>query len=421
MKRMQTLSAGEAAKLRGLRRMKAVAAGFLAAATVLYVFARWQVSHGAGWAGYVDAAAEAAMVGALADWFAVTALFRHPLGLPIPHTAIIPRRKAVLGRSLGEFVGENFLSGEVVRTRLRAIGLSARLGGWLADPAHAARVTQEAAELFRGVLAVLRDEDVQEVLGRIVNERLDAWPAGPPAGELLSRFTAQGGHRPLVDLLARRAVQWLEEHPGAIRRAVAGNAPGWTPRFVDEKVADRVSRELVRFASAVRDDPYHAARAAIDEFLADFADDLRHDPDMMRQADRLKHDLLHHPEVQNVVGSVWRALRSMVVTAAGDSDGELRVRARDALAGFGGRLAVDQRLRDKIDGWVEGAAVYAVVTYRDEITALITETVAAWDADETARKMEIQVGRDLQFIRINGTVVGALAGLLIYTVSQIGF
>ena len=332
---MERLTASEETKRRGMRRMKAVATGFLAAATALYIFAHWQVSHGSGWAGYLAAAAEAAMVGALADWFAVTALFRHPLGLPIPHTAIIPHRKAALGRSLGEFVGENFLSEEVIRTRLRAVGLSVRLGGWLADPAHAERVTREAAELFRAVMTVLRDEDVQEILSRTVNQRLEAWPLGPPAGELLSRFTAQGGHRPMVDLLCRRAVNWLEEHPEAVRRAVTGTAPGWTPRFVDDRVADRVYRELHRLAVAIRDEPHHAARAAIDDFLADFADDLRHDPDTMNQAERFKKDLLHHPEVQNVVGSAWRAIRSMIVTATGDSDGELRVRARDALADFG--------------------------------------------------------------------------------------
>jgi uncharacterized membrane-anchored protein YjiN (DUF445 family) len=418
---MQRLSVTEETKRREMRRMKTLATGFLAVATVLYVFARWQVSHGADWAGYLGAAAEAAMVGALADWFAVTALFRHPLGLPIPHTAIIPHRKAALGRSLGEFVGENFLSSDVVRARLRAVGLSVRLGGWLSDPAHAERVTREAAEGFRAVLTVLRDEDVQEIIGRAVNQRLASWPLGPAAGELLSRFAAQGGHRPLVDLLCRRAVDWLEEHPDTVRRAVTGNAPGWTPRFVDERVADRVYRELVRLAVAIRDEPQHAARLAIDDFLAEFADDLRHDPETMDQAERVKNDLLHHPEVQNVVGSVWRALRSMIVTAAGDSDGELRIRARDALAAFGVRLTTDERLRDKVDGWVEGVAVYAVTTYRGEITALITDTVEAWDAEETSRKVEIQVGRDLQFIRINGTVVGAMAGLLIYSLSQLRF
>ncbi len=400
--------------------MKTVATGFLLAATGLYVLARWQEGHGAGWAQYLGAAAQAAMVGALADWFAVTALFRHPLGLPIPHTAIIPNRKQALGRSLGDFVGENFLSQEVIRTRLRKIGLSGRLGGWLSEQKHAERVTREAAGMLRGVLAVFRDDEVQGVLGRTVNRWLEQQPIGPPAGNLLSRFVADGGHRPLVDLLARRAVEWLEEHPEAIERTVTGEAPSWTPRFVDERLARRIQRELVRFAAAVRDEPRHQARAAIDAFLADFAEDLRTDPDTMARAERWKHELINHPDVQRLVGSTWQALRSMAVAAIEDGDSELRLRARDAVASFGRRLTFDEKLREKVETWVEDAAVYLVTTYRNEITALITDTVEAWDAEETSRKVEIQVGRDLQFIRINGTVVGALAGLLIYVITRVG-
>ncbi|MGH6654219.1 MAG: DUF445 domain-containing protein [Actinocrinis sp.] len=400
--------------------MKSVATGFLLAATGLYILARWQEGHGAGWAQYLGAAAQAAMVGALADWFAVTALFRHPLGLPIPHTAIIPNRKQALGRSLGDFVGENFLSQEVIRARLRKIGLSGRLGGWLSEQKHAERVTREAAGMLRGVFAVFRDDEVQSVLGRTVNRWLRQQPIGPPAGNLLSRFVADGGHRPLVDLLSRRAVEWLEEHPEAIERTVTGEAPSWTPRFVDERLARRIQRELVRFAEAVRDEPEHQARAAIDAFLADFADDLRTDPDTMIRAERWKHELISHPESQRLVGSTWQALRTMTVDAIEDGDSELRTRARDAVAAFGQRLTFDEKLRAKVDTWVEDAAVYLVTTYRDEITSLISDTVEAWDAEETSRKVEIQVGRDLQFIRINGTVVGALAGLLIYVITRVG-
>lgn len=400
--------------------MKAVATGFLIAATGLYVLARWQQGHGAVWAEYLGAAAQAAMVGAMADWFAVTALFRHPLGLPIPHTAIIPNRKEALGRSLGDFVGENFLSQEVIRARLRAIGLSVRLGGWLSDEKHAERVTREAAGLLRGVFTVLKDDDVQSVLGRTMNRWLAERPIGPVAGTLLGRFVADGGHRPLVDLMARRAVEWLEEHPEAIARAVTGEAPSWTPRFVDEQVARQIHRQLIRFASAVRDEPDHQARAAIDAFLVDFADDLRTDPDTMARAERLKDEFINHPETQRLVGMTWQALRSLITTAVEDEDGELRQRIRAAIVSFGDRLAFDEKMREKADSWVEDAAVYVVTTYRNEITALITDTVDAWDAEETSRKVEIQVGRDLQFIRINGTVVGALAGLLIYTITRIG-
>ncbi len=400
--------------------MKAVATGFLLAATLLYILARWQEGRGAGWAGYLGAAAQAAMVGAMADWFAVTALFRRPLGLPIPHTAIIPHRKQALGRSLGDFVGENFLAQDVIRARLRAVGLSRRLGGWLSDEKHADRVTREAAGLLRGVLAVLRDDDVQAVLSRTTNRWLAQQPIGPITGTLLARFVADGGHRPLVDLLCRRAVEWLELHPEAIERTVTGEAPSWTPRFVDERVARLIHKELIRFATGVRDDPHHQARAAIDTFLTDFAEDLRSDPDTLARTERFKRELIEHPEVQRIVGSSWQALRGMIVSAAEDENSELRSRMRDAVASFGRRVTFDDRLRAKLDIWVEDAAVHVVTTYRSEITALITDTVDAWDAAETSRKVEIQVGRDLQFIRINGTVVGALAGLLIYVVTRIG-
>ena len=418
--KVRQLSPAEVAKRRGVRRMKAVATGFLLAATLLYVLARWQHDRGAGWADYLGAAAQAAMVGALADWFAVTALFRHPLGLPIPHTAIIPHRKEALGRSLGDFVGENFLSEQVIRARLRAVGLSGRLGGWLADEKHAERLTREAGGMLRGVLAVFRDDDVQAVLSRTANGWLARQPIGPVAGTLLGRFVADDAHRPLVDLMCRRAVEWLEAHPEAIDRAVTGEAPSWTPRFVDERVARRIHRELVRFAVAVRDDPNHQARAAIDEFLTDFAEKLRSDPDTMSRVERLKQNLINHPEMQRLVGSSWQALRSIIVSAAEDEDSELRIRMRDGIASFGRRVTYDERLREKTDAWIEDAAVHMVVTYRNEITALITDTVESWDAQETSRKVEIQVGRDLQFIRINGTVVGALAGLLIYTITRIG-
>jgi len=399
--------------------MKALAASFLAVATAVYVVARWQSGHGADWAGYVQAAAEAAMVGALADWFAVTALFRHPLGLPIPHTAIIPRRKEALGRSLGEFVGENFLSAPVVRARLRAVNLSSRLGGWLAEPAHAARVARELGGLVRGALTVLDDEKVFQALTDTLFVRLADMPVGPPAGRLLAQLTESGAHRPLVDLLAERAVEWLLDHPEAIERAVENEAPGWTPRFLDERLARRVQRELVRVAQAVRDDPQHPARRAIDAYLANVASDLRTDPEMMARADRFKQQLLDHPATRGAAVRLWDALRGMIVSGFGDEESDLRVRLSEAIASLGRRLIEDEQLRAKAEGWVEDAASYVVSTYRSEITALITDTVDAWDPLETSRKIEIQVGRDLQFIRINGTVVGALAGLLIYSLSQL--
>ncbi|AQW51101.1 DUF445 domain-containing protein [Streptomyces violaceusniger] len=404
---------------RGVRRMKALATGMLFGVALVYVLATWARSSGIdGWPGYVAAAAEAGMVGALADWFAVTALFRRPMGLPIPHTAIIPTKKDQLGASLGEFVGENFLSGDVVRMRLRAVGIGSRLGTWLVRPEHAERVTAELATALRGALTVLRDSDVQAVVGEAITRRADAQEVAPGLGKLLERVVAEGGHRRAVDLVCLRAHDWLVEHNESVMQAVTGGAPGWTPRFVDRKVGDRVYKELLRFVTEMRDMPAHPARGALDRFLTDFAGDLQSDTDTRARVERVKSEVLGRGDVQDIIATAWASVRAMIVTAAEDERSELRQRARAAILSLGRRMVTDQRLRDKVDGWLEDAAVYVVTTYRDEITSLITETVAGWDAEHTSRKIEAHIGRDLQFIRINGTVVGALAGLVIYTVSR---
>jgi len=411
-------TASDQAKRRGVRRMKAIATGFLLTATLVYALTTWASRSGAGaWAGYVQAAAEAGMVGGLADWFAVTALFKRPLGLPIPHTAIIPTKKDVFGRSLGQFVGENFLAVEVVRARLAGLSVARRLGEWLAAPGSAERVATEAAAALRGALAVLRDEDVQAVVAEAVTRRAAAQQVAQPLGAMLGRIVADGGHRGLVDLVANRAHDWMVEHRERLVQTISQEAPGWTPRFIDRQVGVRVYRELLRFVTEVRDDPGHAARGALDAFLTDFATELRTDPDTIGRVERAKEQLLARSEVQNLIASAWSAVRGMVLDAAEDPESELRRRMVAGMRSFGRRLASDARLQAKADGWLGDAAQYVVTRYRDDITSLISDTVAGWDAAEASRKIEANVGRDLQFIRINGTVVGAVAGLLIHTVS----
>lgn len=416
---MTAFTPADEERRRGVRRMKLTATGLLLLVAVVYVLAKWGSNAGAGpWAGYVAAAAEAGMVGALADWFAVTALFRHPLGLPIPHTAIIPTKKDQLGISLGEFVGENFLSEDVVRQRLRAVGISSRLGAWLAEPEHADRVTAELATALRGALTVLRDSDVQAVVAEAITRRANAQEIAPGIGKLLDKIVADGGHTRAVDLVVSRAHDWLVLHRTEVMVAVEGGAPGWTPRFVDKKVGDRVYKELLRFVTEMRDMPSHPARGALDRFLTDFASDLQSDTDTRARVERLKGEVLGRGEVQDLITSAWTAVRSMIVAAAEDERSQLRLRVRAALLSLGTRMANEPKVQDKVDSWVEGAAVHIVTTYRKEITSLITDTVAGWDAEHTTRKIEAHIGRDLQFIRINGTVVGSLAGLLIYVVTQ---
>ncbi|WP_406058618.1 DUF445 domain-containing protein [Streptomyces sp. NBC_01077] len=412
-------TAADEEKSRGVRRMKSLATALLLAVAVIYALATWARNAGWGpWTAYVAAAAEAGMVGALADWFAVTALFRRPLGLPIPHTAIIPTKKDQLGASLGQFVGENFLSADVVRGRLAALGIGSRLGGWLANPAHADRVTAELSTALRGALTVLRDSDVQAVVGEAITRRAEAAEIAPGLGKTLEKIVADGAHHRAVDLVCTRAHDWLVTHGESVMDAVQGGAPGWTPRFVDKRIGERVYKELLRFVTEMRDMPGHPARGAIDRFLTDFAADLQADTDTRARIERLKSDLLARPEVQDIIASAWSSVRNLIIAAAEDDRSQLRLRARASLISLGNRLSTDARLQSKVEGWAEDAAAYVVTTYRTEITSLITDTVAGWDATQTSKKIEANIGRDLQFIRINGTVVGALAGLLIYTVSH---
>jgi uncharacterized membrane-anchored protein YjiN (DUF445 family) len=411
-----------AARQRDLRKMKSLATGLLLVATVIFLLARWwEVNDGPVWVGYVRAMAEAGMVGALADWFAVTALFRRPLGLPIPHTAIIPTKKDALGENLGDFVGENFLAEDVVRDKLARVEASSRVGAWIGQEANADRITAELATAARGVVTVLRDDAVQEVIEQVLVRKLMERPVGPPLGKVLQGVLVDGSHHRLVDLVCDRAYDWVTANHDTVLRIVHDRAPAWSPRFVDDLIADRVFLEVQNFAWAVKTDPEHPLRKAVDTFLVEFAADLQTDPDTIERAERIKHQIVGHPDVQHFIGQAWGTVKGLILDAAADPSSALRTRVRDGLVALGTRLAADPELRAKIDGWLADAAAYVVRHYRGEITTLITDTVERWDAEETSRKVELQVGRDLQFIRINGTVVGSLAGLVIYTVGQLAF
>ncbi|MFE5567116.1 MULTISPECIES: DUF445 domain-containing protein [Amycolatopsis] len=415
-------TAAEEEKRRGLRKMKMVALSFLLGATVIFLLTSWAEAAGwPAWVGYVRAAAEAGMVGALADWFAVTALFRHPLRIKIPHTAIIPNKKDALGSSLGDFVGSNFLSESVVREKLSRVEVSKRLGGWLSQPVNAERVTSELATVVRAAVKVLRDEDVQAIMEQAVVKRIVDKPWGPPLGKILEGVFADGAHHKLVDLMCDRGYEWVRDNHSTMLRVVSDRAPSWSPKFVDEMLADKVYGEVLSFVWAVKTDVNHPMRLALDKFLGEFAQDLQTDPEVMARAEQVKSQMLGHDEVQKLIGSAWATAKEMLLNAAEDPSSELRRRVRTGLETLGERLVSDDHIRSKVDTWVEGAAAYVVTHYSQEITTIITDTVERWDAEETSRKIELQVGRDLQFIRINGTVVGALAGLVIYAVAQLLF
>jgi uncharacterized membrane-anchored protein YjiN (DUF445 family) len=405
-----------------LRRMKLVALGFLVGATVLFLVCRWAGAHGAAaWVGYVGAAAEAGMVGALADWFAVTALFKHPLGIPIPHTAIIKRKKDQLGEGLGTFVRENFMSPQVVETKLRDAQIASRLGKWLADYGHATRVASEASNVLRVGVEMLRDEDVQHVFDRMIIKRLAEPKWGPPVGRVLGTLLAENRQEALIQLLADRAFQWSLNAGEVIQRVVERDSPTWSPRWVDHLVGDRIHRELMDFTDKVRRNPDHELRQSATRFLFEFADDLQHDEDTIARAEAVKEQIMARDEVARAAETAWTALKRIVVESVDDPSSALRTRIADSVQHIGESLRDDSDLRDKVDGWIIRGAKHLVSEYGVEITAIITETIERWDAEEASRRIELHVGRDLQFIRINGTVVGALAGLVIYTVAQLLF
>ncbi|MFR9753820.1 DUF445 domain-containing protein [Nocardia sp. 004] len=413
----------EAAKRRDLWRMKALATGLLALATAIYLFCRWTESRGAGgeWVGYLRAASEAGMVGALADWFAVTALFRHPLGLPIPHTAIIRRKKDQLGASLGTFVGTNFLAPEVVSAKLSSAQISWRVGSWIADPGHAARVAQESSTILRAIIGALRDEDVEQVIDNTIVKRIAEPLWGPPLGRVLAELLADDRQKALLDLLAERAHQWALGSQETIDRIVFRDAPQWAPKFVNVMLSERIYRELVEFTWRIRADPEHEVRAAANRFLQEFADDLQYDEAMIKKAERVKAQIMGRAEITGLAEATWRAAKRLILESAEDPNSTLRRKVAENVQQLGERLRDDSGMRAQVDGWIDRGARYLVENYAEEISTLVTDTVAKWDAEEASKKIELQVGRDLQFIRINGTVVGSFAGLAIYTISHLMF
>ncbi len=408
------LSASDQNRRRALRRMRTVATGLLLLAAVVYV-----VTHGQdGWTGYVNAAAEAAMVGAVADWFAVTALFRHPLGVPVPHTAIIPRKKQMLGESLQEFVTDNFLHEDVVRARLADARVSERAGAWLAQPEHAQRLVEVGARVTADALARVKPDDVRAVVDAAIVPRLREEELGTVAGQLLESVLADDAHRGLVDLALAELERWLVDHAGDVAAIIEQRAPTWTPQWLDRRVAGWAQEQAVEWVRDIVRDPQHRVRRALDGYLATLADDLQHDPATRERAERLKARVLDQPQVTVTAVRLWDALRRALVEALEQPDGPLRARAVAELTALGERLSSDAGFAQRADALLADGASYVVDRYGHELASIISATVDRWDGRETAERIELHVGRDLQFIRINGTVVGGLVGLLIHAIGS---
>lgn len=403
-----------------LAQMKRVATTMLLVVAAVFVAARLYEAR-YPWLGYVRAFAEAAMVGGIADWFAVTALFRHPLGIRIPHTAIVPSRKDRIGTALGNFVQRNFLTRDVVASKLAAMKLGERAAQWIARPENSRRLARAAAHGVSGAVGVMRDEDVQDLVDRGIVSRLRRLHAAPLAAKTFELLTADGRHQALLDDALRLAARFLEENEEMIRERIRKESPWWVPGAVEDRLGDKIVSGVEKTLVAVAADPEHPLRKRYDEAVEKFVADLRENPATIARAEAIKLDLLAHPGVAEFSREVWHDVKSRLATYAerlADATEAEPDQLERWLAGLGEKVLADPALAEKANGWIVELVTYSVEQAREEVAALIATTVAAWDATATSRKIELQIGRDLQFIRINGTLVGGLVGLLLYVIAQ---
>ena len=398
--------------------MKQLAVALLVVVAVVFVVTRLLEDRYA-WIGYVRAFAEAAMVGALADWFAVTALFRHPLGIPIPHTAIIPTRKDDIGRGLGEFVQQNFLTPDVLGEKIRAAQPATRAGTWLVDPANATRVGDLFGRLVAAGSEVLRDDDIQAILEHNLRDRARRIAAAPLVGRLLEGASGDGRLDVFVDAVLGKVGSVLVSNRTALRQAFAGESPWWVPMTIDNRVFERLFNGFVDLVGAMRADRSHALRVSLTSQLTDIVARLQSDPELVARGEQLKEELLAHPAVQPWIAGAWAKAKAEIVAQSADPASELRARLHTAVSEVGQRLANDPSLANKTDTWIERGVGSLVSQYGEELAGIISSTVERWDTAETVERIETQIGRDLQFIRINGTIVGGLAGVAIYVVGRL--
>jgi uncharacterized membrane-anchored protein YjiN (DUF445 family) len=405
-----------ALRARRLAAARRRATALLAAVTALFVTVTVVGVHGT-LLGYVQAGAEAAMVGGVADWFAVTALFRRPLGLPIPHTALIVERKDQFAATLGQFVQENFLNADVLADRIGSARLVPRLAAWLADGANAARVAGHAADLVVTVAEATPDDGVQRVLTAELTRALESVEVAPLAGRVLRVIIAGGHHAELFNTIVASADRYLADHYNELRQRFEGEAPRWVPPAVYRLAFDRLHARLRQRLSAMAADPDDETRQQFEEWIAGLPGRLETSPELRERGERLKRDVLGSTALRDWSSSLWQKAKDTLRAQAADPESELRRRLADALVAAGWRLGSDRRLQDGLERMVESGARALADQFHDELAGLVTATIERWDAEQTSSQLELLLGRDLQYIRINGTVVGAAVGLALHAVA----
>jgi uncharacterized membrane-anchored protein YjiN (DUF445 family) len=398
--------------------MKRRATGLVLLAAVVFVAARI-LEASLPWVGFIRATAEASLVGGLADWFAVTALFRHPLGLPIPHTAIVATRKDRLGRTLGNFVQNHFLARDVLATRLRGMRIAERTARWLSEVENGRRIARAVASGLAKTLESLSDEDLRQLVQAGVSERLHAIRVAPALGRTLSLVVAGSRHQELLSEAVRLAAQTISDNREMIRDQVRSESPWWVPGVVDDKIYQRIVAAVERLLRDIGTNPSHPLRAAFDTALRGFIDRLQHSADVIARAEAMKEEWLRDPAFARLSDQLWETTRRAILGYATRDEGASPGALERGIAAFGAAVLANETLLTELDDAVVDLVASVVEQYRQEVADLIAQTVAAWDPEATAQRIELAIGRDLQFIRINGTLVGGLVGLVLYTISRL--
>jgi uncharacterized membrane-anchored protein YjiN (DUF445 family) len=407
----------EAQRRRDLAKMKAVAAGALVVAAIVFVLARLFEGE-YPWLGYIRATAEASVVGGLADWFAVTALFRHPMGIPIPHTAIMQKQKDRVGRILGNFVQNHFLSRAVLERRLAGIHPADRAAVWMARPENRTLLARHLAGGLARAVESLPDKEVREFMHKSASSRLEKVQLAPLVGDMLE--VAATGSRPqeLLGEVIQSVIGAVREGHDLIREKVRAESPKWLPLGVRDAVAGKIIGGIERTLDEMASNPAHPVRKRFDAAVTQFIGRLKTSPEMQEKVERFKHDLIGHPMVEELVTGVWDHARGAAARYRDNPDGASLEPLEQILAGVADSLATNDALRAEVDHFAIEAVTSVLEQHRHEAADLIAATVADWDPAVAAERIELAVGRDLQFVRLNGTLVGGLAGLVIYTLTR---
>jgi len=404
----------EDTRLRDLRRMRALATGLLVVMLLVFLATSMAQPHWP-WLAYPRAFAEAGMIGACADWFAVVALFRHPLGIPIPHTAIVPQSKQRIAVALGRFIANNFLSPRVVGDRIRDVDIAGWAAQWIERPSHARSAAQRTVSAVHQAMQTTPSADLNAFLTRRTRQGIAAIPAAPLASRVLALLWAHGNAQALVERLINSASVALANNKETIRKKVSQRSYRFVPKWVDGMVADRVISGVSQTLDEMRE-PDHPWRAELKAEIERLIDRLATDPEYLAKGEELKQQMLDNPAVIGQIDAMWHAIEVRLNSAA--TSAAIADAIETALMSVAARVRDDTEMRDRINRWLRVAALRAVASRRQEIAAFIRKVVENWDTETLIMRIELQVGRDLQFIRINGTVVGGLVGLLIFSVSR---